>query len=116
MEELGIGRPSTYASIITTIQDREYVRKDKGRLIPEDKGRLVTAFLTNYFRKYVGYEFTADGYDPATKVGFELIEPTYVNKSATPGELLEHRERALAPAVVDRLRHVDPSTRTGVSS
>ncbi|MDU8942914.1 type I DNA topoisomerase [Ovoidimarina sediminis] len=60
MEELGIGRPSTYASIVTTIQDREYVRKEKGRLIPEDKGRLVTAFLVNYFRKYVGYEFTAN--------------------------------------------------------
>ena len=60
MEELGIGRPSTYASIVTTIQDREYVRKEKNRLIPEDKGRLVTAFLTNYFRKYVGYDFTAD--------------------------------------------------------
>jgi DNA topoisomerase-1 len=60
MEELGIGRPSTYASIVTTIQDREYVKKDKGRLIPEDKGRLVTAFLTNYFRKYLEYDFTAD--------------------------------------------------------
>ena len=60
MEELGIGRPSTYASVLTTIQDREYVRKDKNRLIPEDKGRLVTAFLTNYFRRYVEYDFTAD--------------------------------------------------------
>jgi len=60
MEELGIGRPSTYASIVTTIQDRDYVRKDKGRLIPEDKGRLVTAFLTNFFRRYVEYDFTAD--------------------------------------------------------
>jgi len=60
MEELGIGRPSTYASIVTTIQDRGYVAKDKNRLIPEDKGRLVTVFLTNYFRKYVGYDFTAD--------------------------------------------------------
>jgi DNA topoisomerase-1 len=59
MEELGIGRPSTYASIVTTIQDREYVRKEKNRLIPEDKGRLVTAFLTNFFRKYVGYNYTA---------------------------------------------------------
>ncbi|SFC38770.1 type I DNA topoisomerase [Tropicimonas isoalkanivorans] len=59
MEELGIGRPSTYASIVTTIQDRGYVRKDKNRLIPEDKGRLVIAFLMNYFRKYVGYDFTA---------------------------------------------------------
>lgn len=59
MEELGIGRPSTYASIVTTIQTREYVRKDKNRLIPEDKGRLVIAFLENYFRQYVGYNFTA---------------------------------------------------------
>ncbi|WP_197922046.1 type I DNA topoisomerase [Thiosulfatihalobacter marinus] len=60
MEELGIGRPSTYASVITTIQDREYVRKDKNRLIPEDKGRIVTIFLLNFFRQYVGYEFTAN--------------------------------------------------------
>ncbi len=60
MEELGIGRPSTYTSIVTTIQDREYVRKDKNRLIPEDKGRLVTAFLSNYFHRYVEYDFTAD--------------------------------------------------------
>ncbi|MFT5650819.1 MAG: DNA topoisomerase-1 [Yoonia sp.] len=60
MEELGIGRPSTYASIVTTIQDRGYVEKDKNRLIPQDKGRLVTAFLTNYFNKYIGYDFTAD--------------------------------------------------------
>ncbi|MDM7255257.1 MAG: type I DNA topoisomerase, partial [Paracoccus sp. (in: a-proteobacteria)] len=59
MEELGIGRPSTYASIVTTIQDREYVRKDKNRLIPEDKGRLVTIFLTRYFPRYVSYDFTA---------------------------------------------------------
>ncbi|MBV0891307.1 type I DNA topoisomerase [Paracoccus sp. Z118] len=60
MEELGIGRPSTYASIVTTIQDRDYVRKDKNRLIPEDKGRLVTVFLTRYFPRYVSYDFTAD--------------------------------------------------------
>ncbi|MCB1366704.1 MAG: type I DNA topoisomerase [Rhodobacteraceae bacterium] len=59
MEELGIGRPSTYASIVTTIQDRDYVRKESGRLHPEDKGRLVTAFLESYFNKYVGYDFTA---------------------------------------------------------
>ena len=59
MEELGIGRPSTYASIVTTIQTREYVRKENNRLFPEDKGRLVIAFLENYFRQYVGYNFTA---------------------------------------------------------
>ncbi len=60
MEELGIGRPSTYASIITTIQDRGYVTKDKNRLIAADKGRLVTIFLVNYFRRYLEYDFTAD--------------------------------------------------------
>jgi DNA topoisomerase-1 len=60
MEELGIGRPSTYASVLSTIVDREYVRKDKNRLIPEDKGRLVTAFLSNFFHRYVEYDFTAD--------------------------------------------------------
>jgi len=59
MEELGIGRPSTYASIVTTIQDREYVRKDQNRLIPEDKGRIVTIFLLNFFRQYVEFDFTA---------------------------------------------------------
>ena len=59
MEELGIGRPSTYASIVTTIQERGYVAKDKNRLIAADKGRLVTIFLVNYFRRYLEYDFTA---------------------------------------------------------
>ncbi|MDF3412983.1 type I DNA topoisomerase [Sulfitobacter sp. M57] len=68
MEELGIGRPSTYASIVTTIQDRGYVRREGQRLIPEDKGRLVTAFLENYFRRYIGYDFTADLEDQLDKV------------------------------------------------
>ncbi|MEO8713430.1 MAG: type I DNA topoisomerase, partial [Acetobacteraceae bacterium] len=53
MEELGIGRPSTYASILTVLQDRKYVRLDKRRFIPEDRGRLVTAFLTSFFDHYV---------------------------------------------------------------
>ncbi|MFN3522806.1 MAG: type I DNA topoisomerase [Phenylobacterium sp.] len=60
MEELGIGRPSTYASILTVLRDRAYVRMEKNRFIPEDKGRLVTAFLEEFFRKYVEYDFTAD--------------------------------------------------------
>jgi DNA topoisomerase-1 len=60
MEELGIGRPSTYASTIATLKDRGYVRIEKKRLIPEDKGRLVTAFLESFFARYVGYDFTAD--------------------------------------------------------
>ncbi|WP_295216823.1 type I DNA topoisomerase [uncultured Brevundimonas sp.] len=59
LEELGIGRPSTYASTLSTLRDREYVRVDKNRFYPEDKGRLVTAFLEQFFRKWVEYDFTA---------------------------------------------------------
>ncbi|HEY0103016.1 MAG TPA: type I DNA topoisomerase [Brevundimonas sp.] len=59
LEELGIGRPSTYASILTTLRDREYVRMDKNRFIPEDNGRLVTAFLEQFFGQWVEYDFTA---------------------------------------------------------
>ena len=60
MEELGIGRPSTYASTLNVLRDRGYVRLDKKRLYPEDKGRLVTAFLESFFQRYVEYDFTAD--------------------------------------------------------
>ena len=59
LEEFGIGRPSTYASIISTLQDREYVEMDKKRFIPTDVGRVVNKFLTNYFTQYVDYDFTA---------------------------------------------------------
>ncbi len=60
LEELGIGRPSTYASIMQVLQDRDYVRLEKKRFIPEDRGRVVVAFLEQYFRQYVEYDFTAD--------------------------------------------------------
>jgi DNA topoisomerase-1 len=59
MEELGIGRPSTYASILQVLRDRGYVRLDKKRLVPEDKGRVLVAFLENFFLRYVEYDFTA---------------------------------------------------------
>ena len=59
LEELGIGRPSTYASIISVLQDRNYVSLDRSRFIPDDRGRLVTAFLSNFFTRYVEYDFTA---------------------------------------------------------
>jgi DNA topoisomerase-1 len=59
MEELGIGRPSTYASILQTLQDRSYVRIEQRRFIPEDRGRLVTAFLVSFFERYVDANFTA---------------------------------------------------------
>ena len=59
MEELGIGRPSTYASVCSVLRERDYVVMDRNRFIPQDKGRLVTAFLENFFEKYVEYDFTA---------------------------------------------------------
>jgi len=60
MEELGIGRPSTYASTLAVLQERDYVRIEKKRLVPEDKGRLVIAFLESFFKKYVEFDFTAE--------------------------------------------------------
>lgn len=60
MEELGIGRPSTYASILSVLRDRGYVEMDRNRFVPDSKGRIVTAFLENFFPKYVEYDFTAD--------------------------------------------------------
>ena len=60
LEELGIGRPSTYASTLGVLQERDYVRIEKKRLVPEDKGRLVIAFLEGFFLRYVEYDFTAD--------------------------------------------------------
>ena len=60
LEELGIGRPSTYATILSVLQERNYVRLEKRRFVPEDKGRLVTAFLESFFDRYVEYDFTAE--------------------------------------------------------
>jgi DNA topoisomerase-1 len=60
MEELGIGRPSTYASILQVLKDRKYVRIDKRRLVPEDRGRIVVSFLENFFARYVDFDFTAN--------------------------------------------------------
>ena len=74
MEELGIGRPSTYASTLAVLRDRDYVRMEKKRLIPEDKGRLVTAFLESFFAKYVGYDFTADLEEKLDKVSNSEID------------------------------------------
>jgi DNA topoisomerase-1 len=74
MEELGIGRPSTYASTIAVLRDRDYVRVEKKRLIPEDKGRLVTAFLEAFFARYVGYDFTADLEEKLDKISNSEID------------------------------------------
>ncbi|HHB80485.1 MAG TPA: DNA topoisomerase I, partial [Aliiroseovarius sp.] len=109
MEELGIGRPSTYASIVTTIQDRGYVTKDKNRLIPEDKGRIVTIFLLNFFRKYVGYEFTAQLEEDLDKVSAgdmdykEVLARFWRDFSAAIGETSELRISQVLDVLDDAL-------------
>ncbi|MFV2002038.1 MAG: type I DNA topoisomerase [Paracoccaceae bacterium] len=120
MEELGIGRPSTYASVVTTIQDREYVRKDKNRLIPEDKGRLVTIFLTNYFRKYVGYNFTADLEDQLDDISAgqrdykDVLSGFWRDFSAAIGETADLRIREVLDKIDEVLEpHVFPPTEDG---
>jgi DNA topoisomerase I len=74
LEELGIGRPSTYATILSTLRDRAYVRQDRGRFYPEDKGRLVTTFLQSFFRRYVEYDFTADLEEQLDKVAEHKLD------------------------------------------
>ena len=109
MEELGIGRPSTYASIVTTIQDREYVRKEQNRLIPEDKGRIVTVFLTNFFRRYVEYDFTAALEDELDEVSAghtdykELLAQFWRDFSAAISETSELRITEVLDVLDDAL-------------
>jgi DNA topoisomerase-1 len=74
MEELGIGRPSTYASILQVLQDRDYVRLERRRFVPEDRGRLVTAFLQGFFERYVQYDFTAQLEDQLDEVSGGRID------------------------------------------
>ncbi len=78
LEELGIGRPSTYASTLSVLRDRKYVHMDRNRFHPEDKGRLVTAFLEGFFERYVQYDFTANLEDQLDlisdgKVGWKTV-------------------------------------------
>jgi DNA topoisomerase-1 len=113
MEELGIGRPSTYAATLATLRDREYVTIDKRKLIPEAKGRLVTAFLESFFQRYVEYDFTADLEEKLDKISageldwkkvlqefwkdfFSQIEDT---KELRVTNVLDALNEALAPLV-----------------
>ena len=92
LEELGIGRPSTYASILSTLRDRAYVRMDRNRFIPEEKGRLVTTFLASFFGRYVEYSFTADLEEKLDKVSAgelswkQLLRDFWKDFSAAIGE------------------------------
>ncbi|MDG1859748.1 MAG: DNA topoisomerase, partial [Emcibacteraceae bacterium] len=113
MEELGIGRPSTYASILTVLRDRNYVTMDKTRFIPEGKGRVVTSFLESYFNKYVQYDFTAgleaeldkvsDGEIPWKKVlenfWLDFTKAVAGTKDLRVSEVLDVITDALAPFI-----------------
>ncbi len=123
MEELGIGRPSTYASTIAVLRERDYVRLEKKRLIPQDKGRLVTAFLESFFTKYVGYDFTADLEEKLDRVSNseidwkELLRDFWNDfngavgdiKDLRTGQVLDSLNELLGPHIFpDRGDGVDP--------
>ena len=109
MEELGIGRPSTYASILTVLRDRAYVHMDKNRFIPDDKGRLVTAFLEQFFRRYVEYDFTAALEEKLDLVSAgeldykQLLRDFWKDFHAAVGEISELRVTQVLDALNDAL-------------
>jgi DNA topoisomerase-1 len=120
MEELGIGRPSTYASILSVLRDRGYVRMDKARFVPEDKGRLVTVFLENYFKRYVEYDFTADLEEKLDKVSAgelpwkKLLAEFWRDFSAAIGEAGELRVSQVIDAIDAALGpHIFPERADG---
>jgi DNA topoisomerase-1 len=108
LEEYGIGRPSTYASIISTLQDREYVEMDNKRFIPTDIGKIVNRFLTQYFNRYVDYGFTAsleDELDAVSRGEEEWTLP--LTKFWKPfEELVEHTEKNVSREQVAQSREL----------
>jgi len=112
MEELGIGRPSTYASVLKVLQDRGYVELEKRRFTPSDKGRLLTAFLENFFSKYVQYNYTADLEERLDKVSAgdlswkKLLHDFWNEFSATVDETKDLRVSNVLDALNDSLRPV----------
>jgi len=120
MEELGIGRPSTYASTLNILRDREYVRLDKKRLVPEDKGRLVTAFLESFFSRYVEYDFTADLEEKLDLISAgqlawkDVLRDFWRDFIAAVNEIGELRITEVLDALNDMLGpHIFPGTEAG---
>ena len=120
MEELGIGRPSTYASVLTVLRDREYVKMEKNRFIPEDKGRLVTAFLEQFFRCYVEYDFTAGLEEQLDLVSDgkldwkQFLRDFWKDFAAAVGEIAELRVTNVLDALNDALGpHIFPDKGDG---
>jgi DNA topoisomerase I len=120
MEELGIGRPSTYASILQVLQDRGYVRIDKKRLIPEDKGRVVVAFLESFFTRYVEYDFTASLEEKLDEISAGKIDwravlaEFWTDFVGAVNDIKEVRNRVVLDALNDLLEpHIFPEHTDG---
>ncbi len=120
MEELGIGRPSTYASILQVLKDRDYVTIDKKRLVAEDKGRIVIAFLEAFFKRYVEYDFTADLEGQLDRISNNEIDWKQVLRefwkdfSAAVGETKDLRTTQVLDALNDYLGpHIFPPRADG---
>jgi len=120
MEELGIGRPSTYASTLQVLRDRDYVRMDKNRFHPEDKGRVVIAFLENFFSRYVEYDFTADLEGQLDKVSAgdldwkQLLRDFWTHFKAAVEEIGELRITNVLDALNEALApHIFPEKEDG---
>ena len=120
MEELGIGRPSTYASILQVLQDRGYVRIDKKRLYPEDKGRVVVGFLESFFQKYVEYDFTASLEEQLDKVSNnelnwkKVLEDFWIDFIGAVNQIKEIRITQVLDALNDLLEpHIFPPREDG---
>jgi DNA topoisomerase-1 len=109
MEELGIGRPSTYASTLQTLKDREYVRAEKNRLLPEESGRLLTAFLERFFERYVSYDFTAHLEDELDDISGgrmawrEVLEEFWRDFKPKTVEVMEQQPSEITAAIDDFL-------------
>lgn len=120
MEELGIGRPSTYAATLATLRDREYVAIDKKRLIPSDKGRLVTAFLESFFERWVEYDFTASLEEDLDRISAgeadwrEVLRRFWESFSAHVAEVKDLRVSEVLDALNEELAaHVFPARADG---
>src|SRR6187455_3707154 len=120
MEELGIGRPSTYASILQVLKDRGYVRIDKKRLYPEDKGRVVVAFLESFFTRYVEYDFTASLEEQLDRVANneidwrKVLQDFWVDFIGAVGDIKELRVAQVIDALDEMLApHLFPPRADG---
>ena len=109
MEELGIGRPSTYAATLQTLKDRDYVRLEKGRFFPEESGRLLTAFLERFFERYVSFDFTAHLEDELDEIsggrmGWQaVLENFWRDFKPKTGEVMEQKPSEITAALDDFL-------------